>query len=385
MAEGRTEHSSILTKGYIVAAAAVAAVFLAIFCFRSFTTPTQIEEPVTIGSLKQEVAFEHGAVPRVSALYPSPGELRNQATYFTQITDRFFVSVKADLATEPEMTVTGTSQVILNLKAGELWSRDYILEHQKEFEGRGECTVIDGTFGIPLADILAFTKQVEEETRVTPNNGYTLSVTPVINARTRETGEPLVTEFSPAYTIELTQREIRPTGEPVRENTASLTETRLVPGTVGALGLQVPVIPARYGSAALTVSCGGLILLMLRQRRRNSVPMSEVEMINRRYRNRMVTASKGVIEADASVIHLESFKELLKIADETDKSIIRLQEFRDGAKVFRYCIPDGKTLYCYTASDTRPDDPPQRRSLRERVITARSLADQPLPEEGVPR
>ncbi|MBO8128216.1 MAG: hypothetical protein H0Z39_03325 [Peptococcaceae bacterium] len=375
--------SNILSKPYLPIAVTILALLFIVLTWHAFATPVEVKEEVTTHTLKQNVTFNYMVTPKRSTLYPDPVPFNDQKTYFTQVTEGLEVSVKADIASQPPVPVEGTSEVLLKLQAGELWEREYVLSPQREFEGNGTLTVVDDTFDVPLQKILAFTKQVEEETKVYPRDGYTLNITPVVKAKALGTSEPLTNEFTPSFSFNLTQRELIPPEELKQEQSAALTGVNVLPGIINVLGLEMPVVTARYASSILTVFYLILAVWLFKLYFNSRPRLSDVQAINRRYRGRIVAARSGIIDPDMTVIRMATFKELLKLADERDKSIICLNEQENGKPVCRYCVPDGETLYCYIAADETPvKRPPAPRSLKERVIpkegTISSLALLPL-------
>lgn len=92
--------------------------------------------------------------------------------------------------------------------------------------------------------------------------------------------------------------------------------------------------------------------------------LSEAQYINRRYRGHIVTAKNDIFDSDITIIKLATFKELLKLADEREKSIVSIAMDDNGA--VRYCVPDGKILYCYVAAGETTED---NKELRQAPVT----------------
>ncbi|SFG82442.1 hypothetical protein SAMN05660649_02815 [Desulfotomaculum arcticum] len=349
----------------------IAVLFLILTAY-SLITPAEVKKEVINQTLEQRVTFSHSVIPQRSILYPEPEPLTNQAgKYFIKIIDEFKVGIKADIVSNPKVPVEGTSTVDLKLRAREddvdLWSRDYILSPEAKFEGTGTFPVIDDAFIVPLPAIQEFIKQVEEETGIRPRNGYLLDITPVI--KTKATNKEITNDFNPSLSFSLSQNRIISQSKLQQENIVSLADTKVIPGYINILVCRVPVVYARYIFGGLTLLGLGAAVWLFGLYRRNKPFESEALTINRRYRSRIITAQNSLLNSELSVIHLQSFKELLKLADERDKSIISICE--DGNNTCRYCVPDGKTLYCYLASNEAPErsDAPPRSSMNERVIS----------------
>jgi len=243
------------------------------------------------------------------------------------------------------------------------------------FAGSGTFTVVDNTFDVPLREILVFTKQVEEETEVYPRDGYTLAVIPVIKAGVRDADGTLQNDFTPAFTFKTTQRELRPEGEVRQQKSTELTAVAAVPATVNILGLALPAATARcvFGFAAVLAT--GLAAWLAYVYLKSRQPPSEVERIGRRHRGRIVRALPGT-QVSGAIVPLNSFKELLRLADEREKSIICLERLEGGRRICRYCLPDGGTVYCYTATDEAPGE--KTRHLKERAKMREETATKPV-------
>ncbi|MFA7467572.1 MAG: hypothetical protein WCY82_04820, partial [Desulfotomaculaceae bacterium] len=231
-------------------------VLFLILTVNTLSKPAQVEKEIITQTLEQKVAFSHAIIPQKSILYPEPEPLSNESKkYYISIIDVFTVGVKADIVSNPELPVEGTATVVLKLRARDeivdLWARDYILSPEAKFNGTGTFSVIEDSFTIPLPTLQEFIKQVEEETKLRPRNGYTVDITPVIKAQAPN--KELANDFKPSFSFSLAQNQIVSSSELQQKNIVSLTDTEVIPGYVYILAGQVPVVYARYIFGGLTL------------------------------------------------------------------------------------------------------------------------------------
>ena len=77
----------------------------------------------------------------------------------------------------------------------------------------------------------------------------------------------------------------------------------------------------------------------------------KLKRFNKRYASRIVKAGELEFPEGACKIGMESFKELLRIADERERPVLQVLPKNQEEKIVHYYVVDGEILYFYRMGD----------------------------------
>lgn len=332
----------------------------AILATNAFAAPLTTQRVVDTQILQQEVCFDYDAVPRRSTLYPEPQNLGRQASYLVKLLDKFTVHITCKIAASPEQQVLGTHLVTMRLQAGNYWTKEYILSPKQTFTGEGNFIALELPVTIPFRDLLAFGETVSKEAEIGVGI-YTLSINPVIRAQTQVGERLLQNEHTPSFQFQLTPTLLTPVGLPrdrfsdnsdperdlIQTQSVSADITETVPGSFSLMGIDMP--PQLAGTLSVLLSITALIWssLLIRPWWQQRRPPSEKELIEKRYGSRLIKVNGDAPTHAGQKVMLTSFKALLTIADEREKSIFHTCIGKETTTDLYYLIDDG-IAYCYS-------------------------------------
>ena len=125
-------------------------------------------------------SYDYQATITPNILYPNGGTIEVGNTIFKKITTAIPINLTSIMNSDNEVTATGTYEIQLIVKAGELWERVFPLAEKQGFELKGtELALIDTNFNIDLNEINSFITQVEDETSIRSDQ-YLFEVVPNI-------------------------------------------------------------------------------------------------------------------------------------------------------------------------------------------------------------
>lgn len=322
---------------------------------RALRLPEVTEEVSNVQNLACRTSFSFQVLPAPSLLYPEAKPLEEGKVFFTKVTRDVEVKFTTLLEADPALALSGTYEVWLVLEAPELWRRDYILQEAKRFTGeKGRPVELSGAYRLDFEKRVAFLKGVEEETGVSPRDGYSLILRPVIRLE-GDLPAGAKREFTPEFGFNVKYYQFSPLANPKQDDEQHLTAKTLRPTAVPVYRWSLPVAKARFLFGILTLP--GLIagswwlrkrLRMAGERRK----ACEGAYINRRYHSRIIRVeSTNGIPGDRPILRMKTFAELLRIADEREKPIILVQTSDKLAITNFYYVLDEANLFSYVTSE----------------------------------
>lgn len=347
---------------------------LALLCIviagNAILAPLEIEEVAATHTLKQEVAFDYTAIPRVSTLYPNANPLGKQPAYLVNLTDQFRVNIRCNISAPEGAEVHGTHKISMQLDANGLWSKEYVLSQEKPFSGSGSFTAFDLPLSIPIHELLAFSTQVGKEA-ATNSGSYKLTITPKITAEATSDNTLLVNDFTPSFTFELSNILLTPKGLPkdryvedadpkqdlLQTNLVSQPITQIVPNHFPLFGGQLTIPAARVLFICVSLVLIYAVSTLTIYNYRRQPQLSAAEKIQKRYSSRLVDIKYGALGLGTQQLQLGNFQALLTIADEREKPILHATNL-DGVKnghiyyliddniTYSYFLPEGPDAGC---------------------------------------
>jgi Family of unknown function (DUF5305) len=313
----------------------------------SFLQPTTISTQVNKNTSQIETGYDYKAEITPNVLYPSGGTVDAGNTLFNTITTAIPVNLHSTIFSEREVTARGTHEVQLVIKAGEIWERSFPLGKKHSFEHSGtEISILDDTYKIDLEQVKSFIMQVEKETGITPTQ-YTLEVLPNIEGFIKDAGREKAFQVQDRLVFQYTFNEILLASEKNFTSMIDFSSSNVDVNSFSIFGFGLSLYYVRIGSTAFSF----LLLLAFLFLHRNSNVFSttknasEMEIINKRYANRIIPVTQKINISQKSIFVLDSFKSILKIADEKELSIFLNKDQKEASAV--YFIVDGDYLYTY--------------------------------------
>lgn len=324
--------------------------------WRVLQLPETTKEVTSRQDLMCHTQFSYSVFPTPSLLYPDAKPLTEGKSFFTKVTKDVEMKFTTRLEPNPPIPLSGTYEVWLVLEAPELWQRGYLLQGETKFANeKGQAVEISGAYNIGLQERLAFAKAVEEETGVSPREGYNLYLRPVLRLNS-ELPAGAKKEFRPEFGFSLRSYQFASLGEKQHKEEQHLSVEILRATLVPFFGRTLPLATARYLFGLLTLP--GLIAagaLLRRRLRLLSAGRKACEgtYINRRYRSRIICVqSIDGIPGDRPVLRMGSFAELLRVADEREKPVVLVQTAGNLMMRYSYYVLDEENLYNYVTTET---------------------------------
>jgi hypothetical protein len=320
------------------------------FTIYTFLQPTATTSQVNDNTSQIETGYDYQAEITPNILYPNGGTVDVGNTIFKKITSAIPVTLKSTMLSERQVTVTGTHEVQLLIKAGEIWERVFPLGHKQAFEQSGtEISILDHTYKIDLEQIDSFIRQVEQETGIAPTQ-YTLEVLPNIQGTINDIGVEKGFQIQDRLIFQYSFDEISLASE---ENFASMitfTSSQVISKKFNVLGQEIPLSYLRIISTLLSVLLLLITIYEHKSSKANSMTInkSEIEIINKKFANRIISVSQKINIAQKSIFVLDSFKSIIKIADEKELPIFLNKDQKEEIAI--YFIVDGEYLYTYETS-----------------------------------
>ncbi len=268
-------------------------------------------------------------------------------TIFKKITTAIPAHLKSIINSDAEVSAAGTYEVQLVVKAGELWERVFPLTVQQSFELMGtEIPLIDTNFNIDLDEINSFITQVEEETNIRSDQ-YLFEVAPNINGTITYDGNEIPIPEQENLVFQSSYEEIILISDKAFTSTIPFTSSQIITNTFNFFGNALPLGPVRIISTIMSIIflLPTIYLYANLVATRKSSLSTQVDNINKKYGDRIIPVSQKINSDDKTVITLQSFKSIIKIADEKELPIFHHRIHEDGSAV--YFIADGDYLYNY--------------------------------------
>ena len=332
------------TLSYILAPLLLITASVAILSILEPATTTSLTNNNTVNI---ETGYDYKATLTPNILYPKGGTVEVDNTIFTKITTALPFNLNSTISSDNEVTAKGTHQIQIVVNAVDLWERVFPLGKQESFELAGtEISLIDSALNIDLTEITAFIEQVEEETEIRAEQ-YTIEVVPNIEGMIHYAGKDMPIPEQDALVFQLTNDEIVLISEKSSISVTPFTTTDAITNTFNFFGAALPLGSVRLVSTLVSILLLlPLIYVLIKGTTSNKKSMTTlVDKINKKYGGRIIPVSQNINTNNKSLITLQSFKDVIKIADEKELPIFCYKVHLDGSAV--YFIIDGDYLYNY--------------------------------------
>jgi hypothetical protein len=328
--------------------------------FMAFRQPLQLEEMKTQNTIQEKTLFEYQVEVIPCTLYPNGGIVIPEGDIMTAITRRINIHIESWVTADKPVVVKGSQQVLVKLVAEGLWERDFSLGNKAPFEITGDKNrLIQREYSINPLDFFTYIGSVEEETKVRASK-YFLKIKPVLEGEIKHDDTTFALDKTPELTFEIGNNQMKlvrsnsktPSDEaPINKveytKTTPVQTIRTIPQKFILFGKGFSIIGVRYSACILSIFCIAIVLGHIwRGKKRADSLMTESQKIDKKYSARIVKVEHEYRHSNP--FYLESFKALLKIADEKEQPILR---FKTRDKYTSYCVIDGGQQYVYIAVD----------------------------------
>lgn len=317
----------------------------------SWSQPTTNTIQMNENTSQIQTSYDYKTTIIPSILYPNGGTVKAGDTIFKNITKEIPFTLVTSITSEVPVSANVSHEVNLLLKAGGLWERSFPLEGKQSFEQNGtELPIINGAYKIDLEMIKAFITKVEEEIGIRPEK-YTIEVIPNVQGAISFNGTEQDVQMEDRLIFQVSFEEIILASE--KEFTSSLPfkTTKVIPNTINLFGLEASPALARIISSFFSLLFAIVIIYLNKEfvaNRKKNAP-SQGEKINKKYGNRLIPVSNRVEVGQKSIVTLNSFKDIIQIADAKELPIFYYNLQMEESKL--YFLIDGDYMYQYEINE----------------------------------
>lgn len=301
--------------------------------------PNQIVKEINENNIVQETTFNYKADIVPYSLNPRGGIVDIEGSIFTKITKDVILHINTSIKADKPIRISGTKKVILTVIAEDLWEKEYLLERETSFNMEGtDNKIIDDDYAINLQELTSFMKIVEEEIGTRPSR-YIFEIKPIINGKIIDNEKEIPIDQEPKTFVDYSQNQMMVSMDNIFTKTIPINTYLTISQKLDILGLEVAVKTAKYiFTSTYIILLIALITLASLKIKKNKLKLSEVQIIDKKYKARLINVVQAVNKLDRDQVILDSFKSLLIISDERDTPIFRYEY--DG-KVSYYIINEG--------------------------------------------
>ncbi len=324
-----------------------------VFVLNIIFHPTEILEETYENKVVEETLFSYKA-DMIPYFLNSRGGMTNiEKVTFTKVTKDIILHIKTSIKSDKPVSIKGSKKVILRLVAEDLWEKEYELEGETSLAIEGtDITIIDNDYNINIPELMNFIRIGEEEINLRPTK-YTFEIEPIIEGVILYDGKEIPIDQSPQTFLEYSQTQIKVSEENKFSTTTPITKNIVIPQYYNMMIMEIPMKTAKYmfGSFYLMV----LLIFMIvtfRHFKRNKLKLSETQIIDKKYKLRLINVLEEVDKLNNEKVVLGLFKSLVIISDEKESPIFR---YENEEKVVYYVL-DGRYIYLYQINNNREED-----------------------------
>lgn len=336
-------------RAYIVGLVVVLLLISIIFAYKAMKQSLYREEKLIKNTIEEKLSFDYAPLAKPSTLYPNGGKVASDMVIFTNLTDKLIIKLDGSLNTELPVSVEGSTSVSYSLVAKDMWEREFIVVPTVTTKTEGiSHSMLKEEIQINIQELLDYIKIVEEETLVRPN--YLVVIKPKINGVVYQGSDGVIHEINSNLEIpfEISGQYIKYVGE-IKENELIninvLKDLKTIPLYYEFFGNRVSIITARYVFSIMSIILLILLLIYIIERAIwEKGKGTEVNIIDKRYKNKIITILDKFDLENIPQLCLDSFKTLLQISEEKEEPILK---YTDDTEGFVYYYVLGTTVMYY--------------------------------------
>jgi len=313
----------------------------------SLSQPATTTNQINDNNPRIETSYDYKATVKSNLLYPNGGTIEVGDTIIKKITTAIPFNLKSTIHSENEVLAKGTHEVQLLVKAGDVWERMFPLEEKQGFEVKGTAlSILDNAYKIDIEKVNAFITQVEEETGISLSQ-YEIEVIPNIKGTIYLAGKEMNIQVQDKLMFQYSFEEIKLASDKTFSSATSLTTNQVITNNFILFGMHFPLSLVRIISSLVSILVLVTIIFTYKYLmiNRDKPVVSQVDKINKKYSSRIISISQKVNMTQKSILTLDSFTSVLKIADDKELPIFLHEDQQNDSAV--YFIVDGDYFYSY--------------------------------------
>lgn len=343
-------------RKYIVVLIFVIFIISAVLTFLSIRQPYEIEEKVIKNTIEEKTSFDYKAKVIPCTLYPEGGIITPDNVIFKNLTEDFIVEINSQIMTDQPVKIEATKSMKYNLIAEKMWEREFVLKQpfKRNYNGVSHDLVND-VIHININEINEYVTKIEEETLIRPN--YTIIVKSELTGNVYDENDHVIYEINNILEVpfELSGQYIRYAGETEEKeekefnNTKSIEEASIIPQQFNLFGWNLSVTGSRLGfGITAVISLVLLIIYIVEKINNKSALLTETNTIEKRNKRNIINITSKMEIGSMPQVTVKSFKELLKISEEKEESILKY--FDESLGIIYYYITTSSFIYIYKSA-----------------------------------
>ena len=312
--------------------------------------PSEIEEKVTKNIIEEKTVFGYKAKVKPSTLYLSGGIITPDKVIFNNLTEDFIVEIKEDINTQQPVRVEATKEITYNIIAEKMWEREFIIKQPTKYNSEGVLNnVLNEEVHININDINSYIAKIEEETLVRPN--YLLNIKSSVIGNVYDENNNVIYEINNILEIpfDFSGQYISYAGETEEKefiNTKVIEDINVLPQYFNLLGMKLFVIGSRIGFGIIAIITLLLLIIFIIEKSNNKTAiLTEISLIDKKNKGNIVAITEEIDMNSMPHVEVKKFKDLLKIAEEKDESILKYLDNSLG--IVYYYITSSSFIYIF--------------------------------------
>jgi hypothetical protein len=315
--------------------------------YDAYQLPTFVERKVTACSYHHEGNFNYIVYLKNNSIYeiPTLGPGGN-GKYFKKITDHVDAFFSYEFTSTRNAEISGEYDVIASVNT-EIWDKDFVIAPKTSFGSSSTSASADfnTSFPINFTRFEDFIEKVEEETGVRVKNPV-LIMKCNVHTRANTDAGTIDESFVPSLTVALGENTIEINGDLSQRKSGGIEKTEKV--------FQPGVIEKRKHSLIMTLAVFFVFIAFAvltkgekRMLSETEKGAKEVKEVMKKYGDWIVNTEdlpSGAGMEDQSIIHLSSFEDLIKVAEELGKPVLHKLPSNAEEK-HAYYVFDGSIRY----------------------------------------
>ncbi|HHV95115.1 MAG TPA: DUF5305 domain-containing protein [Clostridiaceae bacterium] len=317
-------------------------IIITIITVHAFSTSQVIELKTNKNIITQRTVFDYKTKELPNGVIGAEGIIFPKTQSFID------VYIETTITAIESVNVKGNYSILLKIIAEGLWERAETLKEKQYFNNEGESIeVINQKVSIDLEKIFNDIEVISNEIIGSRPTKFFINIIPVIEGDITYESNKIDIESNMVMKFELSPTQVTFNGDEEYLKQIPIEEIEVIENKINLFGLMVPIRVYRYISLPIFLIFTSFILLILILKRQIRIEqMTEVDEIERKYKNRLVPIQQPIDYKNKTHIPLESMEALVRISDEQDRGIFKYRSDIEG-KIFYYVIEDNY-IYTYT-------------------------------------
>ncbi|MGI6588040.1 MAG: DUF5305 family protein [Peptococcia bacterium] len=316
---------------------------------RTWQKPLVQEEIIKENPLVWTSNYDYVVEVNPCILYPEGGARNVTDAIFPTLTKKIIVSVETELSAEKPVSAQGSYQLLFQVTAEDLWTKDFPLTSKKNYVIQGKRgKAIQEEVVLDLEKINEFIAQVEKETG-NSRRTYYFTVKPELTGTLTYNKKTLPLQEDSALQFAYEANEINLVGEQNFSTDLFFEKKEKKLQSFVLAGHSFSLVGARRLFPGLSLLFLMLWVYQIRQHHLIEKGWRESQKIDKKYGSRLIYVVEKVNIAGKTKIRLKSFQSLLQIAEEREVPIF-CRAYSTSFKVV-YFVPDSAYLYYYLVEE----------------------------------